>query len=324
MNARLFPRSGFYLKFSALVGALTGLVSAAQAADGDFAFTQTSNRLAITRTGQAVAEFVFRDDKVLRPYFADLHAPDGRKVTRNHPPLAGQDATDHDTMHPGVWLAFGDLNGHDFWRNKGRIEQVRFTEPPTVTKGRLKFATENLLRATNGVIVCSLTNRFSLAQLTNAWLLIWDATFHSQDRDFIFGDQEEMGFGARVATAITEKNGGIITSSSGLRTAKNTWGQSAEWCDYSGSVDGQPFGIILITDPANFRPSWWHNRDYGLLVANPFGREAMKQGAKSAVTVKQGETFRLRFGAVIHSRVAPENRAALYGDFLRAIGSNPD
>ena len=32
-----------------------------------------------------------------------------------------QDLDDHPTMHPGLWLAFGDINGADFWRNKGRV-----------------------------------------------------------------------------------------------------------------------------------------------------------------------------------------------------------
>ena len=26
-------------------------------------------------------------------------------------------------MHPGLWLAFGDLNGIDFWRNKAPVRQ---------------------------------------------------------------------------------------------------------------------------------------------------------------------------------------------------------
>jgi hypothetical protein len=67
-----------------------------------------------------------------------------------------------------------------------------------------------------------------------------------------------------------------------------------------------------MTDPPNFRPAWWHNRDYGLMVANPFGQEAMKQGAKSRVRVQRGESFRLRFGAVIHQG-QPENVAAVQG-----------
>ena len=266
-----------------------------------FQFAQTPDRLVIAHSGQPVTEFVFRDENILRPYFANVHAPGGLKATRNHPPIAGVDATDHDTMHPGIWLAFGDISGADFWRNKGSIEHRRFTESPAVRGGRLTFATECRLRTADGRTLSALTDRFALAAQTNAWLLVWDATFHSDEADFTFGDQEEMGFGVRVATAITEKNGGVITSSSGLRTAKSTWGQPADWCDYSGTVDGKPIGITVLTDPKHFRPSWWHNRDYGVFVANPFGRAAMKRGDKSAVTVKRGETFRLRFGAAIHS-----------------------
>lgn len=69
-----------------------------------------------------------------------------------------------------------------------------------------------------------------------------------------------------------------------------------------------------MADLSNFRPSWWHNRDYGVFVANPFGREAMKQGAKSALVVKPGSQLRLRFGAVLHSGPAepPFDSAASY------------
>ncbi|MBM3823472.1 MAG: c-type cytochrome, partial [Verrucomicrobia bacterium] len=266
-----------------------------------FRFTEQPDRLVIAHSGQPVAEFVFRDEKILRPYFSNVHAPGGTKVTRNHPPVAGVDATDHDTMHPGIWLAFGDIGGVDFWRNKGRMEHVRFAEPPTVRGGRLTFTTECRLRAPDGRTICSLTNRFALTAQTNAWLLGWDATFRSEDGDFTFGDQEEMGFAARVATSISERNGGVITSSAGLKSAKSTWGQPADWCDYSGTVDGKPIGVTLLADPRNFRTCWWHNRDYGVFVANPFGRAAMKQGDKSAVIVKRGESLRLRFDAAIHS-----------------------
>lgn len=311
------------LRKLAVTGALllTGIFTST-AADAEFAVEQTSGRLIITRGGDPVATYVFSDEKTLRPYFANVHAPGKVNVTRNHPPVVGVDATDHDTMHPGIWLAFGDISGQDFWRNKGRIEHVRFTEPPMVKKGRLTFTTECRLRSTNSTPLCSLTNRITLMPLTNACLLIWDATFHSEEADFTFGDQEEMGFGARVASGITEKNGGLITSSAGLKTAKSTWGQPAEWCDYSGAVGGQQFGITLMADPANFRPSWWHNRDYGVFVANPFGRAAMKQGEKSAVTVKRGEDFRLRFGAVMYSQAGARNRQEFYGIFLAEIADD--
>ncbi|MCL4181611.1 MAG: PmoA family protein [Verrucomicrobia bacterium] len=298
-----------------LLAAASSLAADALPPARSWAFEHREGGLALQLDGQQVGEFVYRDTKVLRPFFANLRAPGGVAVTRHHPPMAGTDATDHDTMHPGVWLGFGDLNGHDFWRNRGHIEHVRFTEPPQVEKERLRFATECRLLATDGATLGSLSNRFTLIAFTNAWLLVWEADFQAGDAGLIFGDQEEMGFGARVATAITEKNGGVITSSSGLNTAKRTWGLPAEWCDYSGTVDGQRVGIVLMADPANFRPAWWHNRDYGLMVANPFGQEAMKQGAKSRVRVQRGESFRLCFGAAVHQgRI--EDVAALYQAFL--------
>lgn len=270
------------------------------AGDG-FRVATGDGRLWIAHSGQPVAEFVYRDARILRPYFANIHAPGAVPATRRHPPLPGVDATDHDTMHPGLWLAFGDISGADFWRNRGRIEHVRFLAEPTAHPTQVSFATECRLQAADGRTLGGLTNRLTLRALRNAWVIQWDATFRSDDGELVFGDQEEMGFGARVATPLTEKNGGTITSSTGARTAKATWGQPATWCDYAGTIEGRPTGLTLWAHPGNFRPSWWHNRDYGVFVANPFGRAAMKQGDKSAVTVKRGEPFRLRFAAVIHA-----------------------
>ena len=78
---------------------------------------------------------------------------------------------------------------------------------------------------------------------------------------------------------------------------------------------------MIMPDPANFRPSWWHNRDYGVFVANPFGRGAMKQGEKSAVTIKSGEPFRLRFGVWLHSTPVSTNTdlPSAYRDYLHLL-----
>ena len=268
--------------------------------DARFSVQEKRDRMIISLSGQSIAEFVFSDPKILRPYFAQVRTPSGSQVTRNHPPVAGVDATDHDTMHPGIWLAFGDISGHDFWRNKGRIEHLRFIEPPTTKNNSLTFATQSRLLSPDGSELCRMRSRFELHARPVGWLLSWEATFQSDTGEFSFGDQEEMGFGARVATPLTEKNGGVITSSTGRRTAASTWGQAAAWCDYSGKLGSHPVGITLIPDADNFRASWWHNRDYGVFVANPFGRAAMKQGDKSTVTIPRGQPFRIRFTAVIH------------------------
>jgi len=267
----------------------------------DFSFDQKSDRLIISLDQQEIAEFVFDDPQILRPYFTRLRTVDGLQVTRNHPPIAGKDPVDHKTMHPGIWLAFGDINGSDFWRNKGQIKHVRFVESPAVERHRFVFATESELLSGDQQTLGRLMCRFACEAQSNGWLLVWDATFLPLEQDLVFGDQEEMGFGVRVATPLSEKSGGIITNSSGLTTAKATWGQAAQWCDYSGKPENEPVGITLLAHPENFRESWWHNRDYGILVANPFGRAAMKQGEPSRIPVERNNPLRLVFGAVIHS-----------------------
>ncbi len=220
-------------------------------------------------------------------------------MTRNHPPVKGVDALDHEQLHPGIWLAFGDINGQDFWRNKAAMEHLRFVSAPTIADGRLTFATECRLMTGDGQPLGLMTNNFTLTARPHGWLLVWSAEFRAGQQAITFGDQEEMGFGARVATAFTEENGGLIRSSTGKQTAEQTWGQPASWCDYSGTGP-RSGGIMLMASPNNFRESWWHNRKYGAFVSNPFGRKAMKQGEVSSITIAPGKTMRITFGALVH------------------------
>lgn len=276
------------------------VATGAHAQDGDFTTQEQPGQVIISLRGQEIAEYVYNDEQVLRPHFRSLRTTGGIPVTRNHPPVPGVDPLDHDTMHPGLWLGFGDVSGQDFWRNKSRIEHVRFTRLPKSVGNRLTFATESRLLTQQGQILGRLNGEYEFRVSPDGWLLIWTATFVAGEEELVFGDQEEMGFGVRVATPLTEKNGGRLASATGRTTAAQTWGQPAPWCDYSGTVEGNPVGVTLMADPGNFRECWWHNRDYGLFVANPFGRAAMKQGEQSRVPVNPGTSLRLRFGASVH------------------------
>lgn len=270
------------------------------APESAFTTEELADRLVICRGQQPLATFVHRDVAILRPYFCNLRSLRGLPVTRSQPPVEGVDATDHATMHPGMWLGLGDVNGQDFWRNKGRIEHVRFSEPPQVKGEQVAFSTESRMLAADGSEVGRMANRYEIAAKEFGWLLVWTAEFQTVGQQLVFGDQEEMGFGVRLAMPLTEKNGGRITNSAGQSTAAATWGQPADWCDYSGAIDSQPVGITVLAAPTNFRRCWWHNRDYGLMVANPFGRAAMKQGDPSRVTIAPGDRLRLTFAACIH------------------------
>lgn len=279
---------------------LVSLISTAHssAADGVVCFARQADRLEIKVDDVAMATYVFRDDKILRPYFAHLRAPNGFQVTRNHPPVAGVDAADHDTMHPGLWLAFGDLSGGDFWRNKAKVEHVEFVSEPRVDGNNGTFTVRNRYIRGDNTICDELCRVAVFARASGYWIVL-DSRFSGSD-DFYFGDQEEMGLGVRVATPLTVKNGGALLNSDALRGEKQVWGRQADWCDYGGKIDGQPVGVTLIPDPANFRRSWFHARDYGFVAANPFGRQAFTKGEKSQLIVRSGESLRLRFAVRVH------------------------
>ena len=305
------------MKLPSLASLMLGLfvvVPIAGASDA-VSFVPRGDSVQIEIGGKPFATYVFRDDKILRPYLAHVRAPGGTQVTRQHPPVTPADATDHDTMHPGIWLAFGDLSGADFWRNKATIKHVEFAEKPTASGDRGQFVVKNRYVAGDKNI-CDELCRLQFVVRPFGYLVVWDSQFTGAD-DFSFGDQEEMGLGVRLATPLAVKNGGKMTNSDGLENEKQVWGKQAVWCDYSGTIDGRSLGILLIPDPANFRRSWFHARNYGFMTANPFGRNAFTRGEKSQVTIAPGQTFRLRYAVLIHS--SPIDLAAAYRDALSVL-----
>ncbi|MEO2015546.1 MAG: PmoA family protein [Fuerstiella sp.] len=296
----------------------TAALSNAQPSADRVSFHNGPGTLVIKVKDTPITSYVYHDDKIPRPYFAHVTAPGGTQVSRNHPPVPGQDRTDHDTMHPGIWMAFGDLDGTDFWRNKARIRHVKFEQPPKDGAGLGSFVELKHYLRPDDSVVCRELFRCSVSVQPGGYLLIWDSTFTSDD-EFYFGDQEEMGIGIRVATPVSEIRGGMLRDARGRSGAQKIWSQSAAWCDYSGDIDGKQIGMTLMCHPDNFRDSWMHARDYGFVAANPFGRKAMHKGETSRVVVKPGENLRLKYAIWIHSGSAGEKSAIdeAYRNYLK-------
>lgn len=276
--------------------------------EGDVAMAKEPGRVKISVRGEPFATYVYEDPLIPRPYFAHVQAPGGVQVTRTHPPVQGKDATDHETVHPGIWLAFGDLGGVDFWRNKGRVRHEKFLREP---EGGT-FTVVNRYESGDR-LVCRETCRVAVFARPGGTLLVIESSFLAGEEGVAFGDQEEMGLGIRVATPMAVKAGGRILNSEGGVNEKGVWGKEADWCDYSGKEGG----LLLMPDPGNFKRSWFHARDYGVLVANPFGRKAFTKGEASRVPLKPGEPFRLRFGILAHA--LPFDPKGAYEDFLKVL-----
>lgn len=265
------------------------LLLALQGAPADLRLEKHPTRVDVKVSGETVAVYVFDDPLIHRPYFAHVRAPGGPQVTRTHPPLEGKDATDHATMHPGLWLGFGDLGGADFWRNKGRVVAEKVAVEGSTIVGDFSYKDGERL-------VCRETARLSFRRRPEGLEIQFDSRFAS-DHPFAFGDQEEMGLGLRLATPLTVKTGGRILDSAGRRNEKEIWGKTADWVDYGTGKAG----LLLVPHPENIRPSWMHARDYGVLVANPFGRKTFTKGEASRIEVKPGESLRLRFAVLAYT-----------------------
>ena len=303
----------------ALLPLLLLLPLAAPAAGDPAAITihKEAGRLDIRGGGQPMATYVRTDPALPRPYFCDLFAPDGTRLTRNYPPDPVADAgnADHPDFHPGLWLAFGDLGGQDFWRNKARVRHVEFLEPDKVPDGAVAFAVRNVYEPlAGGAPLCEEICTYTIVPGDTGNLLLMDSIFYSGTA-FSFGDQEEMGLGLRLATELTPKSGhGRLRNSLGGEQEAGTWGKAADWCAVTAPGKEGLTGVLIAPHPANFRKSWFHTRDYGLIAANPFGQKAMTAAKDDNVLPDQtpvpgGTTFRLRFGVALISNIREDAKA---------------
>ncbi|MBX7256694.1 MAG: PmoA family protein [Candidatus Hydrogenedentes bacterium] len=302
----------------------------------DVSFVKQTDHLDIRIGDRVVATYVFADPEIPRPYFCNVMTMNGTRVTRNHPPdpVANKDNDDHAGYHPGLWLAFGDINGNDFWRNKARVRHVSIQELPGDSPNTRRFSVVNRYESTEtpGAAICEETCVYSIRAEEDAYFIVCESELRALDTDVAFGDQEEMGFGLRLNTPLTVKFGtGTIVNSAGGANEKGTWGKTAEWCAGIGRVDNGQVGAMLMPDPRNFRPSWFHSRDYGLIVANPFAKKAMTapdddQTPPDSTRVATGKTLRIGFGVCIfeHPASSSPGLTGFYDTYLESIGMGAD
>jgi putative membrane-bound dehydrogenase-like protein len=292
---------------------------------GQFAFHQHDGEMEITLDDKPVATYVWKDPNTTRPYFKHIRTPDGIQVSRNHPPKAA-DYQDHETYHPGIWWGFGDVGENDYWRMKARIIGGEFVTGPTGGRERATFAVKNrLLKNASDEVFVEQISHYTLLRKEGGILLIAESTFLPKDSDYWLGDQEEMGLAFRVQSdlAINRNQGSQILNANGSTDLKIIRTTQSDWADYSGPFQNKYAGMMLMSDPGNFRRPWWHAVNTGLLVANAFGESELNgQGKKrQSQQVPAGESFRIRYGVYIHAHETEKdlNRKAAYQDFIDTL-----
>jgi hypothetical protein len=257
-----------------------------------------------------------------KPYLWPLLAPGGIALSRDWPmqPAKAGESTDHPHQR-SAWFGYGDVfpedvaltsktpgvKGVDFWSeglNHGKIKCIS-VEESELAKSLLR--THNSWQTADGQPLLDETREIRLVPLDGAHLIIVCIVLTSSG-NVTFADTKEGALGVRVSDRLClSKNAkSVILNSSGQRGDKECWGRKADWCDYSGAIDGKQCGITIFDDPKNRSRACWHVRAYGLLAANPFGRKeagfpAHKDLPDPPVRLKPGEELRLRYGILLHT-----------------------
>ena len=255
-----------------------------------------------------------------RPYFFPVLGPNGREVTRGE---TSDISKDH-VHHRSLYVAYGEVNDVDLWgegSNSGRVVPQGFTQKQGgAVVSRLY--TQNSWQTQVGEVLMTDVQNYRIYNLPeDAAILDLDLSFIASVGDVHFGDTKEGGIiSIRVHPSMNASDGGKIENAFGGLNEAETWGKRANWCDYSGVVDGTPVGIAVFDHIVNPRyPTYWHVRNYGLMGSNIFGgssfeRDPSKDGS---YTLKQGEEMHFRFRVLIHPGDANVGKVAQkYHDFI--------
>ena len=283
--------------------------------------------------------------EVAKPYFWPVLGPSGLPLTRAWPMEKGQAGESIDHKHQkSAWFCHGDVIldgleltakekskqavGIDFWSEEeghGTIACTGFG-PKTQAKNHGEIATTNEWRTAEGRKVLDEKRTIHLYDLGEARLIVLDIDLHASAGKITFGDTKEGSMGIRINDAIREvigkeKGPGKLENAEGKIGEKEVWGYPSAWCDYSGPLDGKVVGLAILSDPKNPQANW-HSRGYGLMAANPFGRDksgfpAMK-GNTTLLSIPKGDHLKLRYGLLLHSGDAKDGKVAMvYQEFTK-------
>ena len=279
------------------------------------------------RDGRALVARYHVASDIAKPYLWPMYAPGDIPVTRAWPLEKGAPKETKDHVHQkSAWFCHGDIvpegielkakikgvEGVDFWSEAAGHGRILFTpfgtgEFPTVSM-KPTIATHNVWLTAEGVKILDEDRNITLKLVGENRLLIFDIDLHASECPITFADTKEGAFGVRVNDEIRLDSKGPkskMVNADGKSGEKDIWGYRSDWCDYSGEIGGKLAGIAVFDDPKNPYRACWHARAYGLMAANPFGREhsgfpAMK-GQTDLVKLKKGEHLKLRYGIYLHA-----------------------
>ena len=226
-------------------------------------------------------------------YLHPLRAASGTMVNRSGSGRAAPGETTDHPHHAGLFYGHGDVNGYNFWAiqnvpdpaaakadsrwvascSKSGVGQER---QDVRHRGRRAHVAEAGREAAadrnpeDDLPCASRRSASSISISTSRPSTKWCSATPRKARSRCAWRRRSRSRPPRK-TGRARENGQAPQREGGEREA-NVWGKQAAWVDYSGVLDGEQVGIVMMDHPGNPRhPTYWHSRGYGLHSINPFG-----------------------------------------------------
>ena len=283
--------------------------------------------------------------EVAKPYMWPLNAPNGKAVTRAWP-MEPKSRSRRETRSSASEIALvlprrrhsrrhrdqeeeqEGVKGVDFWdeaANHGRIVCVKVGEPVAEEESRQDHDAERMAFRRTTSRCWTRRGRFTLIDFGEAQLL---RLRHRPARQRCARSRSATRRKARSACAwretINEERGkGKLTNADGKhgegeeqRRARGLLGSEVglvRLFGAGGRQDGRRGDLRRSEEPV---PTCWHSRGYGLMAANPFGRDKAgfpaTKGNKDLVKLAKGEHLKLRYGVLLHDGDVKDGKVAEY------------
>jgi hypothetical protein len=298
------------------------------------------DQVEFTIDGQAAGIYRYGKD-LPKPVIWPVYAPGGQEMTRAYPLDKNREGETKDhPHHQSVWFCHGDvipegievkqkikgIEGVDFWSINTGHGNIVCTKLKAGDSGKNwnGIVSHNEWQTADGQKILDEDRTVTLYNFGKARLWVFDVDLHASVCPITFGDTKEGAMAIRVNDAMNERGTGTMQNAEGKKKEKETWGLKSAWCDYSGTLGGEKVGIAILEDPNNAHKVCWHARGYGLMGANPFGREKARfpgvAGVKDLVRLDKGEHLRLRYGVLVHEGDTESGNVAEYYERFVKLG----
>ena len=301
--------------------------------------TQGPEQIAVDIDGKPFTVFYVGGKDLNRPYLHPLRSASGKIVNRSFP--AGQlpaETTDH-PHHAGLFYGHGDVNGYNYWaienvptpssKASATMGRIVLKEVASVRNGKESGSVDIVLTwlTPDGKPLLTEARKMTFHAHPELRIIDFDFDFAAIDK-VVFRDTKEGTFAMRIATVLEEPppkekasappRTGKLVNAQGGEGEPNVWGKRSKWVDYSGQLDGEKVGVVMMDHPRNPRhPTYWHSRGYGLHSINPFGVSDFlnDKTQNGSLTIEPGQHVRFRYRVVIHPGSSGSRLAELYRQY---------